>query len=90
LRVVNDPQGYRLEPFDPTEMAPAELREAALLQQALEHERVAEDPLMAVEAIEARTRAETPGQWRAFFGARYTSAPTTRASRIWCGSRARR
>ena len=36
---MNDPQGYRLEPFDPTEMAPAELREAALLQQALEHER---------------------------------------------------
>ncbi len=67
---MNDPEGYRIEPFDPNEMAPAQLREAALLQQALQHERVAEDPLMPLEAIEARTRAETPGQWRAFFGAR--------------------
>jgi mycothiol synthase len=67
---VNDPQGYRIEPFEPTELAPAQLREAALFQQALEHERVVEDPLMAPEAIEARMRATSPGQWRAFFGAR--------------------
>jgi mycothiol synthase len=67
---VNDPVGFRIEPFEPTELAPAQLREAALFQQALEHERVAEDPLMAPEAIEARMRADSPGQWRAFFGAR--------------------
>jgi len=70
LSVVNDPVGYGIEPFEPTELAPAQLREAALFQQALEHERVAEDPLMAPEAIEARMRADSPGQWRAFFGAR--------------------
>jgi mycothiol synthase len=51
-------------------LAPAQLREAALFQQALEHERVVEDPLMAPEAIEARMRASSPGQWRGFFGAR--------------------
>ena len=38
---MNDPVGYRIEPFEPTELAPAQLREAALFQQALEHERVA-------------------------------------------------
>ena len=52
------------------EMAPAQLREAALFQQALQQERVAEDPLMAVEAIEARMLANAPGQWHAYFGAR--------------------
>jgi GNAT superfamily N-acetyltransferase len=68
--VVNDPEGFRIEPFEPMEMAPARLREAALFQQALQRERVAEDPLMAPEAIEARMRANAPGQWRGFFGAR--------------------
>jgi GNAT superfamily N-acetyltransferase len=68
--VVNDPQGFRIERFEPTEMAPARLREAALFQQALQHERVAEDPLLAPEAIEARMLASAPGQWRAFSGAR--------------------
>jgi mycothiol synthase len=67
---VSDPQGYRIEAFEPNEVAPAELREAALFEQALQHERVAEDPLMAPEAIEARMRASSPGQWRRFFGAR--------------------
>ena len=67
---MTDPKGYRIEPFDPTELAAAEMREAALFQQALQHERVAEDPLMALEAIEARMSANSPGQWRAFFGAR--------------------
>jgi mycothiol synthase len=67
---VSDPQGYRIEAFEPNELAPAQLREAALFQQALQHERVAEDPLMALEAIEARMRASSPGQWRGFFGAR--------------------
>ena len=51
-------------------MAPSQLREAALFQQALQQERVAEDPLMAVEAIEARMLANAPGQWHAYFGAR--------------------
>src|SRR5580765_295789 len=67
---MNDPKGYRIEPFEPTEVTPAELREAALFQQAIGHERVPEDPLMAPEAIEARILADAPGQWHALFGAR--------------------
>jgi len=54
-------------------MAPAQLREAALFQQALQHERVAEDPLTPPEALEARMLADSPGQWHAIFGARDAS-----------------
>ena len=67
---MTDPTGYRFEPMDPLELGPAELREAALLYQALQSERTPEDPLTAVEAIERRFRAVVPGQWHAFFGAR--------------------
>ncbi len=67
---MNDPQGYRIDAFEPSEMPPAELREAAIFQQTIGRERVAEDPPMALEAIEARTRARVPGQWLALFGAR--------------------
>ena len=54
-------------------MPRAQLREAALFQQAIGHERVPEDPLMAPEAIEARILADSPGQWHAIFGARDAS-----------------
>jgi len=67
---LNDPVGYRILGFEPLQSAPAELREAALLYQALQQERTPEDPLTPVEAIERRLRAEVPGQWRAFFRAR--------------------
>jgi mycothiol synthase len=67
---MNDPVGYRILGFEPLQSAPAELREAALLFQALQQERTPEDPLTPVEAIERRLRADVPGQWRAFFGAR--------------------
>ncbi len=67
---MNDPKGYRIERFEPTELAADDLRRAVELQQAVQHERVAEDPLMAPEAIEAHLRANPPGQWRAFYGAR--------------------
>jgi mycothiol synthase len=67
---VDDPQGYRFDLFEPKEMPRAQLREAALFQQAIGHERVPEDPLMAPEAIEARILADSPGQWHALFGAR--------------------
>jgi mycothiol synthase len=70
---VNDPAGYRTLPFEPKELAPAELREAALFQQALQHERVPEDPLIPPEALEARMLADAPGQWHALFGARDAS-----------------
>ena len=64
-------------------MAPEQLREAALFQQALQHERVAEDPLMAPEAIEARLRANAPGQWRALFGARDESGAIAGTSGVF-------
>jgi mycothiol synthase len=70
LSRVNDPVGYRIEAMEPLQMSPAQLREAALLYQALQSERTPEDPLTPVEAIERRLRAEVPNQWRAFFGAR--------------------
>ncbi|HEV8230421.1 MAG TPA: GNAT family N-acetyltransferase [Candidatus Limnocylindria bacterium] len=65
-----DPQGYRIAPFEPTELAGEDLRKAAELQQLLQHERVAEDPLTPLEVIETRMRAVVPNQWRAYFGAR--------------------
>lgn len=67
---MSDPKGYRIERFEPAELAADDLRSAVELQQALEHERVPEDPIMPAAAIEARMRANPPGQWRAFFGAR--------------------
>ena len=63
---MNAPQGYRIVAFEPSKLPPAQLREAALFEQALQHERVPEDPLMDPVAIEARFRASAPGQWRAF------------------------
>ena len=67
---MNAPQGYRIEAFEPSKLPPAQLREAALFEQALQHERVPEDPLMDPEVIEVRLRADAPGHWRAFAGAR--------------------
>jgi GNAT superfamily N-acetyltransferase len=57
-------------------MSPARLREAALFQQELQHERVAEDPLTPPEAFEARMLADSPGQWHALFGARDAGGAT--------------
>jgi len=68
--IVNDPRGYRIERMDPLALAAAELREVAILYQALQRERTPEDPLIPVEAIERRLLAVVPGQWRAFFVAR--------------------
>jgi GNAT superfamily N-acetyltransferase len=70
---VNDPKGYVFERREARDMTPAQLREAALFQQALQHERVAEDPLTPLEAIEARMLADAPGQWHALSGARDAS-----------------
>src|SRR5688500_15492354 len=67
---MDDPAGYRIHRIEPRELTPAELREAALLYQSLQHERTPEDPLTAVEAIERRLRADVPNQWRAFFAGR--------------------
>jgi GNAT superfamily N-acetyltransferase len=67
---MNVPAGYRIDPYEPREMTPAQLREAALLYQAIGHERVPEDPIATPEAIEARMLAHTPAEWHAMFGAR--------------------
>lgn len=80
---MNDPEAYRIDQVEPAEMEPKQLREAALFQQALQHERVAEDPLMAPEAIEARMRANAPGQWRALFGARDKSGAIVGTSGVF-------
>jgi len=82
---VTDPQGYRIEAFEPRELAPEQLREAALFEQALQHERVPEDPLMDPVAIEARLRASAPGQWRAFIGARHKSGAIVGYSGVFWG-----
>jgi mycothiol synthase len=70
LSVMNDPAGYRIQAFEPREAAPAQLREAALLYQALQAERTPDDPLTPPGAIERRLTADVPNQWRALFGAR--------------------
>jgi GNAT superfamily N-acetyltransferase len=72
LSMMNDPAGYRIAAFEPRELTPKELREAALLYQSMQAERTPEDPLTSAEAIERRLTADVPNQWRAFFGARDT------------------
>lgn len=67
---MTDPKGYRIEPMDPLELGPAELREAATLYQRQQAERTPEDPPMPVDAIEQRLLAVVPGRWQAYFGAR--------------------
>jgi len=70
---VNDPRGYRIERFEPAALSADDMRRAVELQQALQQERVPEDLVTPSEAIESRMRADTPGQWKAFFGARDSS-----------------
>ncbi|MEP6695104.1 MAG: GNAT family N-acetyltransferase [Chloroflexota bacterium] len=67
---MNDPQGYRFERIEPSELSPDELRPAAELYQALQRERTPEDPPIPLEPILRRLRAVVPGQWHAVFGAR--------------------
>jgi mycothiol synthase len=70
---MKEPQGYRIEPLDPVNASPAQLREAAELYQAQQRERTPEDPLTPLNAIEQRLRAVVPGRWQAYFGARSDS-----------------
>lgn len=62
--------GYRIAPVEPRTLDDAAALEAAKLQQAMQHERVPEDPLTPLDVIVKRMRADTPGQTREFFGAR--------------------
>jgi GNAT superfamily N-acetyltransferase len=67
------PQGYQIAELDLATRSRAELEESARLMQALNHERVPEDPLTPIDAIIQRITATTPGQWRAIFAARDAS-----------------
>lgn len=84
LPQVADPKGYReaadrttgrsedytIEQVEPTELSDERAGEASVLQQALQHERVPEDPLTPLEAYIQRMRIKPPSHWRAFFAAR--------------------
>lgn len=62
--------GYEIVPVDTDVLSDAELREAAELMQAMNLERVPEDPATPAEVIMQRLRAKTPSDWRALFAAR--------------------
>ena len=67
---MTDPQGYQFFQVEPSEVPDEEAREAAVLQQALQHERVPEDPLTPLEVYIRRMRVKPPSQWRAVVAAR--------------------
>ena len=67
---MTDPQGYQFFQIEPSEVPDEQAREAALLMQALQHERVPEDPLTPLEVYMQRMRIKPPSQWRAVFAAR--------------------
>ena len=66
---MNTPQGITITRVDPENRTDAEITEAARLFQAMNQERVPEDPPTPLEAIKSRITATTPGQWRAIFSA---------------------
>jgi GNAT superfamily N-acetyltransferase len=70
---MNTPTGYTIAPIDLVTASDEQVLEAARLMQAVNHERVPEDPLTPLEAIAQRIRATTPNQWRATFAARDAS-----------------
>ena len=70
LPQMSDPTGYQIIQVEPTELSDEQAREAALLQQALQHERAPEDPLTPLEVYIQRMRIKPPSQWRAVFAAR--------------------
>ena len=70
---MRTPTGYQIVQTDAATASDAELTEAARVFQTMNHERVPEDPLTAIDAIKARLRATTPAQWRATFAARDVS-----------------
>ncbi|HEY6959755.1 MAG TPA: GNAT family N-acetyltransferase [Candidatus Limnocylindria bacterium] len=70
---MNTPNGYDIVQVDPRTLSDDKAIEAAKLQQAMQAERVPEDPLTPLEPIIQRLRADAPGQWRAVFAARDTA-----------------
>ena len=67
---MTDPMGYEISEIDPTKLTDEQAKEAALLQQALQHERAPEDPLTPLEVYVTRMRLKPPSRWRAVFAAR--------------------
>lgn len=67
---MNIPSGYDIVQVDPLTLSDDKAIEAARLQQAINAERVPEDPLTPLEPIVQRMRAEPFGHWRASFAAR--------------------
>ena len=70
---MNTPTGYTITRVDLDNRTEDELKEAARLFQAMNKERVPEDPPTPIEVIVQRIRATTPNQWRAIFAARDSS-----------------
>lgn len=70
---MNTPKGYEIVQVDPRTLSDDKAIEAAKLQQAMQAERVPEDPLTPLEPLIQRLRADAPGQWRAIFAARDAS-----------------
>ena len=70
MNTPNTPRGYEIAQVELAQATDAEVTEAAKIFQAMNKERVPEDPPTPIEAIKARIRATTPNQWRATFVAR--------------------
>lgn len=84
VRAVTDPEGYReaadrttarsedyaIEQVEPSALPEERLEAAARLRQAVDHERVPEDPLTPLEVYVRRMRIKPPSQWSAVFMAR--------------------
>lgn len=70
---MSTPRGYDIVQVDPRTLSDDEAIEAAKLQQAINAERVPEDPLMPLEPIVQQMRARSPGHWQAVFAAREAS-----------------
>lgn len=67
---MTDPSGHTIVQVDPFVMPDEQLARIARINQAIAHERVPEDPLVPLEVYMQRSRAKSPGQWRAVFSAR--------------------
>lgn len=67
---MSTPNGYTIAPTEPKTLSDAELARVARVQQAITHERVPEDPETPLAVYIQRSRADSPGQWRAIFAAR--------------------
>lgn len=73
LTRMNAPIGYEILRIDPRTLSDELALGGARVQQAINAERVPEDPVTPLEPIMQRMRAESPGHWRAAVWARDAS-----------------